>query len=236
VTRPREQARGLASLIEAAGGRALLFPTIEIQEESGPLPALDAFDLAIFVSPTAVQQLMRRVPAWPPALPVAAVGSGTRRELERHGLTGVLVPQTGADSEALLAAPELATVAGKRIAIIRGHGGRELLGDTLTARGARVAYVECYRRAAPQAAAAPLLEAWARGAVAAVTVSSGEGLDNLFELLGDAGRQYLAGTPLFAPHARIAEQARARGVREAIVAGAGDEEMIAQLVAYFDRS
>jgi uroporphyrinogen-III synthase len=236
VTRPREQARGLASLIEAAGGRALLFPAIEIEDLPWQLPPLEAFDLAIFVSPTAVQQLMRRVPAWPPALAVAAVGSGTRRELERHGLSGVLVPQTGADSEALLAAPQLAVVAGKRIAIIRGQGGRELLGSTLTARGARVEYVECYRRAAPQAAAAPLLEAWARGAVAAVTVSSGEGLDNLLGLLGDAGRQYLAGTPLFVPHARIAEQARARGVREAIVAGPGDKEITASLVAYFDRS
>ena len=36
VTRPREQAGGLAARIEAAGGRALLYPAIEIQALAEP--------------------------------------------------------------------------------------------------------------------------------------------------------------------------------------------------------
>ena len=32
ITRPREQAQGLAKLVEAAGGRAIVFPAIEIQD------------------------------------------------------------------------------------------------------------------------------------------------------------------------------------------------------------
>ena len=32
ITRPREQAQGLANLVEAAGGRAILFPAIEIPD------------------------------------------------------------------------------------------------------------------------------------------------------------------------------------------------------------
>src|SRR5258705_4826268 len=62
VTRPRDQAADLAALIEAAGGRAFLYPAIEIEDLPDPASALRAIgnleqlDLAIFVSPTAVRK------------------------------------------------------------------------------------------------------------------------------------------------------------------------------------
>jgi len=230
ITRPREQAQGLAKLIEAAGGRAILFPAIEIQ--AVPLPKLAEFDLAIFVSPTAVKQALAAM-KWPQRAKAAAVGRGTQRELERHGIKGIIAPESGADSEALLAVPELQRVAGRRIVILRGEGGRSLLGDTLAARGARVEYAECYRRVRPQTDSGPLLTAFAKGAVHAVTVSSAEGLENLLEMLGAAGREYLKKTPLFVPHPRIAAEAKRLGLGEASVGGASDEEMLERLVAYF---
>jgi len=232
VTRPREQAQGLARLIEQAGGRAHLFPAVEIEDLPAPaaLERLGEFDLAIFISPTAVDRVMRRVRNWPRRLRVAAVGAGTRLELERRGVRKVISPTSGADSEALLAAPELEHVAGERIVILRGEGGRALLGDTLAARGARVEHAACYRRARPRADPGPLLEAWKRGEVAALTVSSAQGLANLFEML-DPG--LLKATPLFVPHPRIADAARARSVHEVLVAGPSDDDMLNRLVAYF---
>jgi uroporphyrinogen-III synthase len=157
---------------------------------------------------------------------VAAVGAGTRRELEKRGVANVIAPRTGADSEALLATPELGEVAGRRIAILRGDGGRALLGETFSARGAQVEHVTCYRRRVPQAPA----RSWQAGELAAVTVSSSQGLDNLFEVL-DPGM--LRATPLFVPHPRIAERARALAVREVVLAGHSDDEMLERLVAYF---
>src|SRR5947208_2064641 len=115
----------------------------------------------------------------------------------------------------------------------RGEGGRSLLGDTLAARGARVEYAECYRRVRPQTDSGPLLTAFAEGAVHAVTVSSAEGLENLLEMLGAAGREHLGKTPLFVPHPRVAAEARRLGLSEANVGGASDEEMLERLVAYF---
>jgi uroporphyrinogen-III synthase len=230
ITRPRERAQGLAKLIEAAGGRAIVFPAIEIQEV--PLPKLAEFDLAIFVSPTAVKQALAAM-KWPQRAKAAAVGRGTQRELERHGIEGIIAPESGADSEALLAVPELQRVAGRRIVILRGEGGRSLLGDTLAARGAHVEYAECYRRVRPQTDSGPLLTAFAKGAVHAVTVSSAEGLENLVEMLGAAGREHLKKTPLFVPHPRIAAEAKRLGLGEASVGGASDEEMLERLVAYF---
>ena len=56
VTRPAGQAQRLAALVEAAGGRAILFPAIEIEPlAQARLPSPADFDLVVFVSPTAVQ-------------------------------------------------------------------------------------------------------------------------------------------------------------------------------------
>jgi len=235
VTRPWEQALVLTAMIEKAGGRAIVFPALEIVDLPPPaaLARLQEFDLAVFISPTAAIRALRHVREWPQALRAAAVGAGTRRELEAQGLAGVVAPQAAADSEALLALPALAQVAGKRVVIFRGEGGRTLLGDTLRSRGALVEYAECYRRVRPRADATPLLAQWQ--GVHAVTVSSAEGLDNLFALFGDAGAARLCTTPMFVGHERVAARARTRGVREAVVAGPADAEMLERLVAYFAR-
>lgn len=228
VTRPREQAAGLARLIEEAGGRAHLFPAIAIEDLPAPaaLGRLREFDLAVFVSPTAVGKTLSRIGAWPPAVRAAAVGAGTRRELERYGVTSVIAPREGADSEALLGEPELGQVANRRIVIFRGEGGRALLGDTLRERGAQVEYAACYRRRLPEKG--PL--DWKREEIDAITVSSAQGLANLFELLAPA---FLRSTPLFVPHQRIADGARTWAVQEVVVAGPSDEQMLERLVAYF---
>jgi uroporphyrinogen-III synthase len=232
----------MAALIRAAGGEPVLFPALEIldAEDLQPVLALierlDAFDLAIFVSANAVNKALDLVQArraWPAGLRVATVGRGSERALERHGFAAVIAPRERFDSEGLLELPELKDVAGKRVVIFRGDGGRELLGDTLAARGAAVEYAECYRRGRPQADAAPLLALWERRQLDAFTVTSSEGLANLHELLGEAGRQCLQQTPLFAPHERIAAAARALGVRTVVLTGPGDEGLIAGMAAFF---
>jgi uroporphyrinogen-III synthase len=232
VTRPHELAGELARRIQQAGGRAILFPAIAIEDAPPPeaLRNLGAYDLAVFVSPTAVQKVMAHVAKWPERLPAAAIGAGSRRELERHGVRGVLAPEEGADSEALLGLPALRGVAGKRVVIFRGGAGRPLLGAALAERGASVEYADCYRRVLPGSDPAPLLEQWRRGAVHAVTVSSAEGLDNFVTLVGAA---QLVATPLFVPHERVAARASERGAREIIVAGASDDAVLERLVAYF---
>jgi uroporphyrinogen-III synthase len=236
VTRPRELADSLAGAIARRGGRPMLFPAIAIEELPPPsaLQRVPAFHLVVFVSPSAVRVALRALGQWPAGVAAAAIGAGTRRELERLGVPDVVAPQSGADSEALLATPGLGDVAGKQVLIVRGEGGRALLGNTLAARGATVEYAECYRRVRPVADAAPLIADWRRGRVHAVSVSSAEGLDNFLAMTGDDGRGLLAGVPLFVPHPRIASHARSQGVPEVIVSGPGDDELVERLVAYFD--
>lgn len=244
VTRPRDQAEGLAARIRAAGGEPLCLPALEILDlaELEPFFAvadrLEAFDLAVFVSRNAVRKALallrerRAGKTWPARLRLAALGPGSRAELEACGFAAVVAPAGRADSEALLALPELGRVRGKRVVIFRGAGGRRLLGEALAARGAIVEHAVCYRRAQPEDAR-PLHAAWLSGVVDAVTVSSAEALANLAAMLGESAAARLGDTPLFVPHARVAAAAARLGSRKAIVAGPSDAEMIAALVAYF---
>jgi uroporphyrinogen-III synthase len=245
VTRPAPQAGPLAEMIRAAGGHPILFPVLEILDTAdiAPLIAavnhLDRFDLAVFISPNAVLRAMNQIVArrpWPQGLRAAAIGKGSVKELKRFGIAAVIAPARAFDSEGLLALPELQQVAGWRVVIFRGDGGRELLGDTLAARGASVEYVECYRRARPRADAAPLLRAWARNEVDAVTVTSSEGLRNLFEMVGRLGQSWLKRTPLLAPHPRIAAAARELGCGNVMETAPGDEGLMRALSQLFHRA
>jgi len=228
ITRPARQAAGLAREIAALGGRPLVFPAIVILPPADVAALRDVqwnlarYDIAIFVSANAVEYGIGDPAAWPARILTLAPGPGTAAALAAT-----------MDSEGLLALPELLDVAGKRIVIFRGDRGRELLRTALEARGATVVQVECYRRAKPQSGIAGLIDAWHDKCVDAVTLTSGEGLDNLWDILGDEGRAHLAATPAFVPHPGIAERARELGLRQVIVTAPADAGLLASLLEYF---
>lgn len=222
VTRPAHQADAFCHMIEAAGGVALRFPVLEILEpqDSGRLDALidrlDAYDIAIFISPNAVSMAVNRIHArraWPEGLRLGAVGQKSAQELARAGHPAHICPPRRFDSEALLAEEELQDVSGKRIVIFRGDGGRELLGDTLKERGAQVEYAEAYRRGRPDADTGQLMYHWSRGDLQLVTSTSSEGLRNLFDMVGKLGRMWLRKTPLLVGAPRMAETAQELGFK-----------------------
>ncbi len=238
VTRPAHQAASLIAAIEAAGGKAVHFPALSIEavppaQLSAALAWLHDANSVIFISPNAAQFGMAAIGSLPADAAVYAVGPGTARALASAGVQPVVVPD-GQDSEALLALPQLANVGGQRIAIVRGVGGRPYLGDSLTARGAEIRYVECYRRGCPNADPAPLLARWRSGGIDAVTVASFETLTNLMTLLGDAGTPMLASTPLFAPHEKIAASARSLGLVHAIATPGGDAGLVDGMIQCFN--
>lgn len=244
VTRPAGQAAGLAARVAELGGRPVLFATLAIAAPADPaaferaIAGLPGYHYAIFVSPTSVERawpaIVARHGGWPAGVVPAAVGQATARALATVGVEHVLAAASGADSESLLALPAFTDMAGRRVLIVRGEGGRELIADTLQARGAQVDYAECYRRTLPAADPAPLLDLWRRGGVAAVTVTSREGFINLAGLIGQAGADLLRGTPVFAPHPRIADAARDWGVSAAIATAPGDAGLVSGLIDWFN--
>ncbi len=234
VTRPRDQADGLAASLRTLGANPVMLPLLEI----APAPdqaALQAFvqsaatyQLLIFISPNAVQYGMAALSHIPDGVRVAAVGQGTAKALRKRYAQQVIVPSERFDSEGLLALPELQQVAAWRIAILRGDGGRELLGETLASRGAQVEYVTCYQRSKPKLDA----DVWLSAHPDAITVTSSEALTHLWQGLGEAAATLVQNTTLFVAHPRIAEIAKTQGWQQVVTTAAGDDGMCAGLVAW----
>lgn len=246
VTRPREQSGRLAAAIDAAGGECFVFPLIEIGPPPDPevldalIDRLDAFDWAMFSSPTAVDRALaciRARRALPAHWSIAAIGEGTQRALARHGLDHVLAPAERFDSEALLALPALADLQGRKAVIFRGQEGRELMAAGLRARGASVEYAECYSRRAPDGDAGPLVERFRARRLDALVLTSSEAVRNLQAMLARSGVEpsALAGCTCYVPHPRIAAAARGAGFEPVVETAGGDSGVLAALAAVAGR-
>lgn len=213
VTRPEPQAHGLRRLIENQGGTALDFPVIEIKPCTDRAAAIkileriEQYDLGIFVSANAVDGCLNLLGKRTSALKklgLIAIGPATARALTPFVSEPVTV-NDGLDSETLLAMDALkpAAVSGKKIIILRGEGGRELLAATLRARGAEVDYAEVYRRACPSYECAFIRQLWAENTPDVVIISSKHGLQNLIALLDQEQRALLQTRQLLVVGARM---------------------------------
>lgn len=230
VTRPAHQAESLCERISDAHGRPIRFPTLEILGPADKAAARNALtsvrdaDLLVFVSANAVQYAFPLLPEEIPVdLGIAAIGQATARKLDDVGLPPTLTPER-MDSEGLLALPTLQRMTGQRVIVLRGNGGRELIAETLRDRGAEVRQIEVYRRRRPQrsTAARNLTRSWDQ-LVDVVIATSNAILDNLFELIGDAGAERLRRTPLIVVSQRMAEHASARRCEAVYVAASAQD-------------
>lgn len=246
ITRPLAQAAGLAQAVAAMGREPVVLPLLEIlplDDDTGlkqALAGLPGYALVAFVSPNAIDAAFAHIRAWPDGVALAVVGEGSRAALARHGITAanatIFCPGEGdtSDSEGLLRALDLAALAGRRVLIVRGENGRELMAERFAAAGAQVETVAAYRRVLPVldgafgATLRTLLDTrndW--------LVTSSEALRGLVGLAraldGDAGVAKLQQQHLVVPHARIAETARALGFADVTLTGSGDERMLAAL-------
>ncbi len=214
VTRPQAQAESLCHAIESAGGRAIRFPALAIE----PLPLSATLraqgqqvmhaDWLIFISANAVRAYLDAgFPTSGGMLNIAAVGSATAGALAEAGVRPDLVPADRFNSEALLESPAMNAVAGCRVVIARGVGGREFLAEELQQRGAEVTYLELYRRVRPVGDPRKLTDLWARGEIDLVTATSREVLQNFHEMLDEEGRRRLAATPLVVVSERMVQLA-----------------------------
>ena len=152
VTRPTGQAEGLCARLAQAGYRAVHQPLLVVSpvqglsdEQHGLVQSLDTFRHCLFVSRNAARYGLAHLrpvwPEWPEALQCYAVGDSTADVLRAAGLT-VQVPGMDMTSEGLLALPSLQAVAGQRVLIVKGEGGRQGRGIALLPSfGARCATV-----------------------------------------------------------------------------------------------
>ena len=230
VTRPEPGAARLADAFAAEGAVVHRVPALAIVPVEDTKSAerlrhrLADVSVIVFTSVNAVEGFFGLVPgAAPDRLPAAvlAVGPATAEALRARGVAGVRTPRGRSDSEGLLSRPELEArhVTGRVVAVVKGEGGRDLLGKELVRRGAGVVEANVYRRRAPERLA-EMLEA-VRESVDIVTVTSAEALENL---AGAAPwtASWLSDRMLVTVSERVAGTARARNLSRVSVAAGAD--------------
>lgn len=239
VTRPVHQSGELRNAIEAAGGRTILFPVVDIAPRAAAdvatdLRALRTPDIVIFISANAVQHGLDKINSNRSQL--AAIGPATTRALEAANVSVDIQPQGGFDSEHLLATDSLTNVAGKTILIVRGGSGRELLAETLRARGANVDYLPVYDRSTckpDMSELENLQETWRNGQIDAVMIMSVASLHGLLEILPAYCIDQLQKTRLVAPSTRVIQTALEQipGLTGILSPGPGALDMTGALIA-----
>lgn len=254
ITRPLAQAGALAARVRELGYQPVLLPLLEILPLSDPSALYQAmtnmvqsrYAMVAFVSPNAIDAALaacRSLPGWrgwPCNVALAIMGEGSRACLAGHGITAcnatIFAPHDAerTDSSTLLAALDLVQLAGQRVLLVRGDGGRELLADGLRGAGVEVEQVTAYRRTMPvldaarQAQLLDLLNTESRW-----IITSSEALRNLLHWVQQLPDTTLVAKmqrqPLLLPHVRIAESAQALGFKHLTLTGSGDEALLLAL-------
>ena len=264
VTRPSGQARQLIEVltraIEASGvgkrslPEILSLPLLTIVPKSDEHLAdhiateLSNADLAIFVSPNAIESVMRLLERdWQDfskrIIPIGVMGGSSHLALKNHGIgleenpTPIIIPKNNEnwDSEGLW--QELQALQWnwqkKKVVIFKGEGGRDWLADTLTKAGAAVEAISTYSRM-------PLdLDNPAWHLVREMDLSkslwlltSSEAVRYLGEVMKDQFIQNLNAASALCPHHNIADAAELIGFGEVFTSEPGDEALIKSTLAW----
>lgn len=243
VTRPQGRAEELSARLVAAGYAVHCLPLLELR----PLPELpraqrqlvlelDRYQHIIFISGNAVHFGMSVIEDYWPQLPVGlcwyAIGDATARLLQDYGIEAI-TPGSSMTSEGLLAVSQLRAVAGQRVLIIKGEGGRGTLQEELAGRGATVDELACYRRVCPGYGPGEVAARLSQWDIGLVMITSGEGLANLLALISPQETTKFRYITLLVPSGRIAGLARQAGFDQVVIAeNASDSAMLRALESW----
>ena len=241
ITRPEHQAEKLVKDIKAEGGEPFLFPTLAIQavelsnECQDKIELVNHFDIIIFISPNAVEHglntILKTVQLSDKVL-LATIGQGSATALNTYlGKQPDIVPDKNFNSEGLLATKAMQDVENKRILIVRGNAGRELLKETLQQRGALVEYFNAYQRVRPDTDSTDLEQYLQNNQIAAIVITSAESLKNLIELTPENVKPQLLQVPLLLINNRLVDIAKEAGFNSNlyIASEASDDAIIESL-------
>jgi len=248
ATRPAAQNRVWSQHLAMAGYSVLELPLLAIVPLDDPsalaqtrrqLMDFDLFHAVVFVSQNAVAHCADSLQDYWPQLPSGmryfAIGEKTAAQVRQRLEVPAESAVAGMDTEALLAHADLQAVAGQRILICRGQGGRGTLGEALEARGAKVEYCELYRRCLPSSAAAQLAQTELNPRRDILVVFSGETLQNALQAAGDAGcLDVVQAMPVVLPGERVAAIARELGWQRVVVSSNASQQcMLDTLISEF---
>lgn len=213
LTRPAVQADLSALLLRQRGAEPVVMPLIERRAPPDPakvaevVGALEDYDLVVFTSESAVDELFREIEAQGrdarlfAETRIAAIGSTTAAALSRQGLEVAIMPAKfvgEALAEAILEDPCIQAIRpmrSPRILVLRALVAREVLPQRLRSSGCTVDVVPVYEThpVAP-ASSRELVALLASRAIHCILLTSSSAANALVDLLGPHERSLLEGT------------------------------------------
>ncbi len=242
ITRPDPEGSELCRALTHQGISAIHQPLLtreageDLKQSVKQLLSLTDHDIVLAVSQHAVsytdQQLKSQNLTWPTTINYFAVGQKSAQHLEQVTQQSVHYPKTS-DSEHLLALPNLQQphVSGKRVLILRGNGGRELIYHTLSERQAQVRYAEVYCRKWLKLNAKELHQHWTNQQVNCIVVTSAEQLSFMTNLFSQHQQQWLLHCKLLVPSHRIVLHAQQLGYTNIINVGSATNSAMLTLLS-----
>lgn len=211
VTRPTIFAEALMTAMTQHGFHPIHLPGIDFEllplHNKADFCYDTRFDWCIFISPFAVHAFhthMQQSRLSISAYQYAAIGLGTAKTMQQFKMRVDIMPEQDEwSSESLLSLTGFKQIEHKKIAIVRGQGGRDLLDQTLSKRGASVWSCVLYRRILPIIDMAPYRSLLDKGRIDALVATSGEIIANLQQLFGPSAAAQLQKLPIVVPSERI---------------------------------
>lgn len=234
VVRPAAQANQLVQMLRQLGHAPLCCPLLETRPGCD-LPHLGDMlreaDLVIAVSMHAIHFahhfLLQTGQTWP-HIDYFAVGQASADAFAEVGIQALCPADPR--SEGLLALPALQGVSGRRVLILRGNDGRDLIARTLASRGALVHYCATYERHYPELDGDALTRHWQAAGLDSLLITSGELLQRLLALVPGPQHPWLYDRLLVVPSPRVAEMAEGAGFTRIVIAqGASNQALVAAL-------
>jgi len=195
VSRAKEQAGSLSSLLKEEGADVLEIPFIEIRPAQS-YEALDkaienllAYDWLILTSVNGVKALFSRLEKQGKSeadllhLKIVAIGPATAKAIEKHGIPVDIMPDEYV-AEAVV--EEMRNqVKGERVLLVRAKVARDVIPNALRELGAKVHVMEAYETVVPEASRTTILEALnSDKKPSVITFTSSSTVKNFVELVG----------------------------------------------------
>lgn len=238
ITRPQKQGLHLQQALQQVDIAAICQPLLDYQTATSPQAIRQQTqhfqpDIIIFISVAAVNfadQALALKHWIHDNQRVIAVGQTTQQALFDKNISAICPQQH--TSEGVLLLPELSAtnLCQKNVLIVRGDGGRELMAEQLSQRGAKVEYLESYQRIWLNFTQS-LSDKWRKENITGIIITSNELLKRVVDLV-DISDNYWQNTCLWIVASdRIMQTAQQLGLHNVInTNGANDQAIITTLL------
>jgi uroporphyrinogen III methyltransferase / synthase len=246
ITRAIDQAHEFSDLLDAAGAEVISFPTIQIQppksweSADAAIARLPEFEWLLFTSVHGVRAFFERLRQGNRdiralgTLRIGAIGPKTAARLTDFGLRVDAFPD---EYRAEALAQVVGEVKGARVLIARAEEAREVLPETLKARGAAVTIATVYRTVKTRGIAAGVKHRLLAREIDAVTFTSSSTVDGFMRHFDARERRRIfEHTKAAAIGPITAKTLKDYGVRPSIRAGRYTIESLAKaIISYFTK-